>query len=188
MIPGEREALRIHSRCKSGERLIQHCRAVASVSRILADEMARKGIHVNERAVMAGALLHDIGRTRIQTVQHGLEGSRILEDFDVDGSVREIVKKHVGAGILPDEARSLGFPSGDYVPRTVEEKIVCFADKMVGVDDVQPFSDEVRKFVRKGLDVDRLQGLRFDLTQLLGEDPEVLVLQKTKEESVSAGS
>jgi hypothetical protein len=32
-----------------------------------------------------------------------------------------IIRKHVGAGILPEEARALGLPDRDYFPSTLEE-------------------------------------------------------------------
>ena len=186
MIPSEKEALEIHVRRGSSQLIIQHCNAVAKVSRILAEAMV-KGVSVNVKAVLAGALLHDIGRTKVQTVRHGYEGYRILKESGVDDLVSEIVKRHVGAGLSREEAKSVGLPPGDYTPMTVEEQIVCFADKMVDVTEVRPFAEEVRRFVRKGHDVDRLQNLKLGLQRLLGEDPEAVIFHKIKEESTNAG-
>ncbi len=188
MIPSEEEALEIHVRYGSSQIIVQHCKTVARVSRILAEAMVERGVPVDVRAVLAGALLHDIGRTRVQTVLHGYESSRILRERGVDTAVVEIAKRHVGAGLSREEANKLGLPHGDYIPSTVEERIVCFADKMVGATEVRPFSEEVKRFVRKGHDVERLRNLKFGLQQLLGEDPEALIFEKIKEESVSAGA
>lgn len=55
----------------------------------------------------------------------------------------EIIRRHVGAGIASEEAKSLGLPDLDYIPRSLEERIVCFADKMVDSDRVRPFDEEV---------------------------------------------
>jgi uncharacterized protein (TIGR00295 family) len=188
VIPSEEQALEIHVKYGSSQLIVQHCKTVARVSRILAEAMVEKGVPVDVRVILAGALLHDIGRTRVQTVQHGYESSRILRERGVDDRVVEIVKKHVGAGLSREEANKLGLPPGDYVPSTVEERIVCFADKMVGATEVRPFSEEVKRFVRKGHDVDRLRNLKLGLQQLLGEEPEALFFEKIKVESINAGA
>jgi len=87
----------------------------------------------------------------------------------------------VGAGISPDEAKKLRLPEYDYVPCTLEERIVCFADKMVDADKVRPFGEEVRRFTVKSHDVGRLLGLKRGLAEELGGDPEKIVFDKIKE-------
>ncbi len=181
MTPSEEEALALHRKHGSSERIIRHCLRVAEVSRLLTEGLQRAGKTVDANAVAAGALLHDIGRNRTQTVRHGLEGAELLRDEGVDGRVVEIVRKHVGAGISAEEAKTLGLPDHDYVPRSLEERIVCFADKLVGSDKVRPFSEEVERFVRKGHDVRRLLALKKALQEELGQDPERLVLDNIKE-------
>ena len=59
--------------------------------------------------------------------------------------------------------------------------IVCFANKMVDADMVRPFEEEVRLFVRKGHDVERLKELKEHVEVEVGEDPEALILEKIKE-------
>lgn len=181
MIPSEGDALALHKKYGSRSTTVEHCKTVARVAKAIADELDRQGKPVDSDAVRAGALLHDIGRTRIQTVRHGFEGAQILEKEGVGGKVVEIVRKHVGAGISAEEARTLGLPSLDYIPETLEERIVCFADKMVDADRVRPFETEVERFRRKGHDVDRLLALRKSIHEELGTDPEKLLLGKIKE-------
>ncbi len=171
----------IHAKYGSNHHVVRHCQAVAMAARIMADELQRCGIAVDGRAVIAGALLHDIGRTRIQTVRHGVEGAEILAVEGVDPKVVEIVRRHVGAGISPEEAKTLGLPDFDYIPRTLEERIVCFADKMVDADTVRPFGEEVRRFTARSHDVGRLLALKRGLAEELGQDPEKLILDKIKE-------
>jgi uncharacterized protein (TIGR00295 family) len=178
--PSQEEALALHSKYGSSEIVVKHCRAVAQVAVVLAEEVRRKGGKVDVEVVFAAALLHDIGRSRVQTVHHGFEGSRILADEGVDEAVVQAVRKHVGAGISPDEAKSLGLPDVPYIPETLEEAIVCFADKMVDGDRVRPFEEEVKRFERKGLDVGRLKALRKRVEAELGEDPEAFLLEKLK--------
>ena len=179
MIPDEERALALHAKYGSSERVVTHCRTVTAVSRTLADALLSKKKEIDRKAILSGALLHDIGRSRTHTVEHGYVGAKILQDEGVDQVVVEIVRRHVGAGISAEEAVTLGFPEGDYIPRTLEQKVVCFADKMVSSDTVRPFEEEVRRFVRKGHDVDRLRGLKADVAGALGEDPETILLAGT---------
>jgi uncharacterized protein (TIGR00295 family) len=188
VIPDERQALSLHEKYGSNGRILEHCATVARVSTILCDALFGHGKGIDARATLAGALLHDIGRTRTHEVSHGYVGAEILENEGVDGVVVEIVRRHVGAGISAEEAASLGFPKGDYIPRTTEQMVVCFADKLVSSDMVRPFEEEVKRFERKGHDVERLKKLKTDLEAILGEDPEKLVLGAFKVSSISDGA
>ncbi len=178
MIPSAQEALALHKKYGSNDRIVGHCQACAKISKVLSERAIQQGRAVNEEAATAGALLHDIGRSRTQTVDHGHVGAEILEKEGVDPAVVEIVRRHVGAGISPEEAASLGFPPGDYIPRTLEQKIVCFADKLLDGDKARPFEEEVKRFVKKGHDVPRLRRLREDVDAAVGTDAESLVLSK----------
>ena len=186
MIPSEGEALAIHAKYGSGVYVVRHCQAVAMAAKIIADELVRRGRSIDTKAVIAGALLHDVGRSRTQTVRHGVDGAEIVEKEGVDRKVVEIVRRHVGAGISPEEAKRLGLPDLDYIPRTLEERIVCFADKMVDADRVRPFGEEVHRFTAKSHDVGRLLALKRGLADELGEDPEKLILEKIKESELKA--
>jgi uncharacterized protein (TIGR00295 family) len=181
VIPDEGRVDALHRKYGSNSILQGHCKTVAAVADALAEEFVRQGKTVDTDVVHAAAMLHDIGRNRTQNVRHGLEGAEMLEAEGVDQRVVSAVRKHVGAGISVEEAKSLGFPDGDYVPRTIEERIVCFADKMVDTRRVRPFDGEVQRFVKKGHDVKRLLALKRGLQDDLGEDPERVVLDKIKE-------
>ena len=188
MIPSEGEAIQLHKKYGSGAYVVRHCQAVAMAAVLLAEEFKRKGWPVDVDTVVAGALLHDIGRSRVQTVRHGVEGAEILEKEGVDRAVVEIVQRHVGAGISQDEAEKLGLPNRDYIPRTLEERIVCFADKMVDAERVRPFGEEVHRFTAKSHDVSRLLSLKRDLAEELGEDPEKFIFDKIKESESKAAA
>ena len=175
MIPDERQALSLHEKYGSSPRIVEHCQIVARVSMILSDALAANGKALDAKATLAGALLHDIGRTRTHEVGHGWVGAKLLEEEGVDKIVVEIVRRHVGAGISQEEVESLGFPEGDYIPHTLEQKVVCFADKMVSSNGVRPFAEEVRRFERKGHDVQRLLKLKQDVQEAIGEDPEKII-------------
>ena len=181
MIPSEGEALGLHRKYGSNERTIRHCQIVAKVAIVLAGEFRQREHPVDIEAVTAAALLHDIGRSRTQTVWHGEVGSKILEEEGVDPKVVEMVRKHVGAGISASEAQRFKLPNHDYIPGTLEERIVCFSDKVVSSDKVQPFEEEARRFRLKSHDVERLIELKKGLQEELGEDPEKVISEKIKE-------
>ncbi|HVC27227.1 MAG TPA: HDIG domain-containing protein [Nitrososphaerales archaeon] len=178
MIPNAQEALALHKKYGSNDRIVGHCQACARISKLLSERAAGQGRAVNVQAAVAGALLHDIGRSQTQTVSHGYVGAGILEKEGVDSVVVETVRRHVGAGISPKEAVALSFPPGDYVPKTIEQKIVCFADKLLDGDKARPFEEEVKRFVKKGHDVQRLRKLKEDVDAAVGADAEKLVLSK----------
>ena len=76
-------------------------------------------------------LLHDIGRINTHTIKHAIEGADILKKLNYPEEIIKITIKHIGAGIPPKEAEILGLPPGDYIPYTLEEKIVAHADNLI---------------------------------------------------------
>jgi len=177
----EDRALELHRKYGSNDHIIRHCRTVARVSETLVGALKDRGVRVNEESVIMAALLHDIGRNRTHTIHHGFMGAEIVTAEGIGMITADIIRKHVGAGISEEEAKKFGFPDGDYIPRSIEEMVVCFADKMVDGDRVRPFKHEVDRFMTKGHDVKRLKNLRESLKAELGEDPEELVLSRLTE-------
>ncbi len=85
--------------------------------------------------LIAGALLHDIGRTRSHGVDHGVLGGDMIRDEGWEEELARIVECHVGGGLTREEAEELDIPTKDYLPETVEEKIVCHADNTAGGEE-----------------------------------------------------
>ena len=86
---------------------------------------------IDQNLVLIGALAHDIGRTKVHNIFHGVKGGEILREHGFPEELAKICERHIGAGIPLSEAKSLGLPPKDYVPTTIEEKLVCYADKLV---------------------------------------------------------
>lgn len=84
-----------------------------------------------------------------------------------------IIERHVGAGLTQNEALRNNLPRGSYIPETLEEKIVCYADKLiegaheVGIDStIDNFAQEL------GSDhpaIKRLQDLHNEMIAVLGD-------------------
>lgn len=100
------------------------------------------------RLLMAGAMLHDIGRTVTHGVAHGVEGAEIIKDKGWDEELARIVERHVGGGITKEEAKEQDLPVRSYIPETLEEKIVCHADNTAGGGD--RFEDLIRRMEEAG--------------------------------------
>lgn len=113
------------------EKVIQHCITVADVAVDLARKNIEMGRDVDINLVEIGGLLHDLGRAKTHGMDHGVIGAALAKKHGVGKSVLEIIKKHIGAGITPEEADYFDLPDDDYMPRTWEEKIVAHADNLV---------------------------------------------------------
>jgi uncharacterized protein (TIGR00295 family) len=136
-LPTEEECLGILRGLGTSDNVIEH---ILSVKRLAVKMAELAGADVE--LVCAGAMLHDAGRSVTHGITHAVEGKRLLEERGLPGPVIDIVKKHIGAGILPEEAAILGLPPDDYIPRTLEEKIVAHADNLAeegGVKGLGPF-------------------------------------------------
>ena len=98
-------------------------------------------LHLDANFIREGAMLHDIGIIGTNAsgiycfgtepyICHGLLGGEMLrlEGFPLHARVCE---RHTGAGIgIEDiEAHNLPLPHADFLPETVEEKVICYADK-----------------------------------------------------------
>jgi len=113
------------------EKVIQHCLLVSEVAVKLAEKNKAMGRTVDVRLTEIGGILHDLGRAQTHGMDHAVVGAKLAEKHGVEKPVLDIIKKHIGAGITPEEAFFLGLPNDDYMPRTWEEKIVAHADNMV---------------------------------------------------------
>ena len=118
---------------------MHHCRQVADLALDIARE---RHLDVDLDQVEAAAMLHDIGIFLTYApgihchgtepyIKHGLLGSQLLKRDGVDEAIAAVARRHTGAGITNDEIRelSLPIPPGDYMPETLLERLVCYADK-----------------------------------------------------------
>lgn len=115
------------------------------------------------RLLMAGALLHDIGRTVTHGVEHGVESGKIVEEMGWDDELVNIVERHIGGGITKKEAKEQGLPAKDYLPVTLEERIICHADNTAG--GIERFEDMVKRTREAGFSAsaERMLKLRNEL-------------------------
>ena len=119
--------------------LVRHGEQVANK----AVETAMKVPHLKPdlNFINEAAMLHDVGIFETNTpelgcsgkhpyVCHGYLGRRILEKKGLSQHAL-VCERHVGIGITAEEIKSnnLPLPQRDMVPISIEEQIICFADK-----------------------------------------------------------
>lgn len=133
-----------------------------------------KGYDVDRELVEIGGLLHDIGRSETHDVNHCAVGGKIGRKLGFPEKIVRIIERHVGAGIPKREAEEIGLPEGIYMPSTLEEKIVAYADKLICGDKVIDISKTIEDFAKDlGWNhpaINRLQCLHGEFTEMLGPE------------------
>jgi len=111
--------------------VINHIEMVTKKALEIGRKLKENGFDVDLELLEIGGYLHDIGRSVTHGVSHAVESARIIKGLGFSDSVIKLVERHVGAGITAEEAEKLGLPKKDYIPETIEEKILSYADKFL---------------------------------------------------------
>ena len=127
--------------------LLKHSMQVRDKALSIMKAMPNQGAVIDEGIVRNGAMLHDIGIMQCHApkilcmgekpyISHGVCGAEMLRAYGRDNGVdleayARICERHTGSGITADEivAARMPLPVRDYLPETMEEKLVCLADK-----------------------------------------------------------
>ena len=99
------------------------------------------GVPFDADLITEGAMLHDIGIFRCDApsihchgkepyIRHGIEGGKLLREEGYPQLAR-FCERHTGAGLTAEDIskQNLPLPQEDFLPETIEEKAVCYADK-----------------------------------------------------------
>ena len=169
-LPTREEAIKLMFEAGCNQSVIDHCLIVSKVAMNLIQELKTHGIQVDSTLVEIGALMHDIGRSKTHSVEHGVVGGEIARKKGLPELLARIIERHVGAGITEDEAERIGLKRGNYVPETLEEKIVAYADKLVEGSRQVDLEVTVEKFRKElGEDhpaIERLRSLQNEIVSL----------------------
>lgn len=117
------------ARAGCGRSVIAHARAVSDLTLRFTNNTL-----VNRDLVLAGAMLHDIGRGVTHGIDHAQRGAALARSLDLDEHIVAIIERHIGAGMTADECSLERLIPRDCLPATIEEKIVANADNLVHGD------------------------------------------------------
>jgi len=119
--------------------LLVHSRAVADKALAIADRHPE--LSLDRQFIEEAAMLHDIGIVRCNApgiqcfgtepyICHGRIGAEMLRAEGFPRHAR-VCERHTGAGITRSQiiAKKLPLPQQDFLPETMEEKVICYADK-----------------------------------------------------------
>lgn len=172
-LPSKRKALKLLFEAGCSHAVVEHCKAVAAVAVKIARACEKKGLNVDIQLVEIGALLHDIGRSRTHSVNHAVVGMEIAESLGLPDKIVSIIGRHIGGGITVDEARRLGWPVKSYVPQTLEEKIIAYADKLIEGLRTVPIEQTLEKLSRElgGTHpaIERVKSLHAEISAIIGD-------------------
>ena len=119
--------------------LLTHSRSVAEKALWIADRHPE--LNLDRQFLEEAALLHDIGVFLTDApgihchgthpyICHGYLGSELMRQ---EGYPRHalVCERHTGTGLTKETilAKGWGLPVKDFVPETLEEQLICFADK-----------------------------------------------------------
>lgn len=113
-------------------------------------QVADMAVALNENAalgldpemVRGAAMLHDIGICRTKApgihchgeepyIRHGIIGAEILRGEGAPEEWIRVAETHTGTGLTEEDIiqQQLPLPARDFMPETLLEKLVCYADK-----------------------------------------------------------
>lgn len=119
--------------------LTGHSRQVAAMARDIA---CRLHLDIDPGLLETAAMLHDIGIVATDApgiccygtepyLLHGTIGARMLREAGAPEWAADVAERHTGAGLLRADVVAAGLPDPghDLLPRTLLERLVCYADK-----------------------------------------------------------
>lgn len=127
--------------------LLLHSTQVRDKALLIMASDACKHLELDMQLVIDGAMLHDIGIIRCHApsihcegeadyLLHGSLGAAMLRQYGQEHGIdmepyARICERHTGAGLTKEDIRRQQLPLDikDYLPETLEEQLVCLADK-----------------------------------------------------------
>lgn len=119
--------------------LTTHSRCVADLALDICSRHPE--LNADRQFIEQAAMLHDIGiascdapsifcHGSLPYICHGIEGARMLAEEGLFRHAR-VCERHTGSGLTAEEIseQALPLPPRDMLPESIEEKIICYADK-----------------------------------------------------------
>ncbi len=165
------ECIQLLTRYSTPPNVLSHLILTTQTALKITTEIKKKHHRIDCDFILAGALLHDIGRCKSHHLDHGILGARILRKENYPEELAKIAENHLFAGITKFEAVELGLPFQDYLPVKLEEKIIVYSDNvskkepLLTIDEV---IDRYRKYFPKSHPIiKRVSVLHTEIEKLL---------------------
>lgn len=124
---------------KARDILLTHSECVARKALQIADKHPE--LKLDRTFIQEAAMLHDIGIVKCDApgiecfgtepyIKHGIIGADMLRAAGYPKHAR-VCERHTGAGIALQDIieQHLPLPHQDFLPETMEEQVICYADK-----------------------------------------------------------
>lgn len=153
----------IEKTCGKDERCVVRAEAVANFAYDLAKKVKdKKKMNIDPERVRLAALLHDIGKKDGKYDEHPFIGARMLYDMG-HPEIARIIETHGDAV----EVAKLYRIKGSYHPKTVEQKIVTYADFRIDLQGKQVSLNkrlaELKKHALSKMEISRIR--RYEQTE-----------------------
>lgn len=127
------------------EKYLEHVIKRKELALNLANTIQSHGTELDLDAIYFGIMLHDIGRTVSNNIDHGIRGAEIINTYrkyfeqefllmaDTLNKIVESVECHIVGGIKKEwiSKYKLSLPERDYFPISLEAKIVSYCDQIL---------------------------------------------------------
>jgi len=138
-----------------------HVQAVANLALKVAD--MNPHLNADPMIVWQMAMVHDIGirftnapeigcNGTLRYIEHGYKGREVMEAEGFP-DIAPVCERHIGVGITREEVLTFGLPlpRRDMVPTTIEEEMVCYADKFFSKSADDPAKPKPIEKIEKSL-------------------------------------
>ncbi|HYA02520.1 MAG TPA: HD domain-containing protein [Syntrophobacteria bacterium] len=133
MVPKIEECYALMDEFRMLESIRDHSIMVARVAELIGSSLIKAGVDIGLEKTIAGALLHDIGKTIC--LQHGGDHAQLGREICLERKLHEV------ADIVGEHVRLRDFRPEAKVS---EKEIVYYADKRVNHSDVVTLAERVR--------------------------------------------
>lgn len=165
MIPDKNDCLVLLKKYAPNDEYYELVKIHGEIVYEIAEEIAsRIDTEVNMPILQASCLLHDIGSYVFLGARnfskdfarcypgHAIFGAKILQDEGLDDRIWQAIETHVLQGIAARKVQNTSFalPEKDYIPRTIEAKLLCYADRFHSKHPVfNDFDDFIKRLEKR---------------------------------------
>ncbi|MFW9951444.1 MAG: HDIG domain-containing metalloprotein [Candidatus Thorarchaeota archaeon] len=147
ILPNSEVAFELLKKLKVPYNVRRHSLKVAEKALDIAEKIKLKEINMD--LIEIGSLLHDIGRSKTHGFNHALIGAKIIRERGLPESLAKICETHILGGLDKEDANQVGLPVRDFLPSTLEEKIICLADKYIAGTKEVSIEQRFKKWFEK---------------------------------------